>query len=134
VVIRVRALKGPKIFRKQGDFDGHNFGLHHHAQSDFFYVVWILSFYSRNFMLLTRMQVRVTLSYMDTLTIRIPDELKADLQRISQQQKKPVSDVVRESIRRYVAVERFRGLRRKVLPFAEAQGLLTDEDVFKAIS
>lgn len=83
---------------------------------------------------LTRMQVRVTLSYMNTITIRIPDELKADLQRISQQQKKPVSDVVRESIRRYVAVERFRGLRRKVLPFAEAQGLLTDEDVFKAIS
>ena len=49
-------------------------------------------------------------------------------------QNKPVSDVVRESIRRYVAVERFRALRRKVLPFAEAQGFLTDEDVFKAIS
>jgi predicted transcriptional regulator len=71
---------------------------------------------------------------MNTLTIRIPDDLKADLQRISQQQKKPVSDVVRESLRRYVAVERFRALRRKVLPFAEAQGFLTDEDVFKAIS
>ena len=77
---------------------------------------------------------RVTLSYMNTLTIRIPDELKADLQRISQEQKKPVSDVVRESLRRYVAVERFRALRKKVLPFAEAQGFLTDEDVFKAIS
>ena len=49
-------------------------------------------------------------------------------------QNKPVSDVVRESIRRYVAVERFRALRRKVLPFAEAQGFLTDEDVFNAIS
>ena len=71
---------------------------------------------------------------MNTLTIRIPDELKADLQRISQEQRKPVSDVVRESLRRYVAVERFRALRKKVLPFAEAQGFLTDEDVFKAIS
>ncbi len=71
---------------------------------------------------------------MNTLTIRIPDELKVDLQRISQQQKKPVSDVVRESIRRYVAVENFRAVRKKVLPFAEAQGLLTDEDVFEAIS
>ncbi|MBW2250911.1 MAG: hypothetical protein JRF60_09840 [Deltaproteobacteria bacterium] len=47
---------------------------------------------------------------------------------------KPVSDVVRESIRRYVAIEKFRAIRRKVLPFAEAQGFLTDEDVFKAIS
>jgi len=45
-----------------------------------------------------------------------------------------VSDVVRESIRRYVAVEQFRRLRAKTLPFAEAQGILTDEDVFKALS
>ena len=71
---------------------------------------------------------------MNTLTIRLPDDLRADLQKISQEQNKAVSDVVRESIRRYVAVERFRALRRKVLPFAEAQGFLTDDDVFKAIS
>jgi len=71
---------------------------------------------------------------MNTLTIRLPDELKADLQKFSQEQNKPVSDVVRESIRRYVAIEKFRAIRKKVLPFAEAQGFLTDEDVFKAIS
>jgi len=71
---------------------------------------------------------------MNTLTIRIPDELRADLQEISSRQNVPVSDLVRESIRRYVAIERFRSLRRRTLPFAEAQGLLTDEDVFRAIS
>ena len=71
---------------------------------------------------------------MNTLTIRLPDDLRADLKKISREQNKPVSDVVRESIRRYVAVESFRALRRKALPFAEAQGFLTDEDVFKAIS
>jgi len=71
---------------------------------------------------------------MNTFTIRLPDELRADLQRLSREQSKPISDIVRESIRRYVAVERFRVLRKKVLPFAEAQGILTDEDVFKAIS
>jgi predicted transcriptional regulator len=71
---------------------------------------------------------------MNTLTIRIPDDLRVNLQKISREQNKPVSDVVRESIRRYIAVERFRALRRKVLPFAEAQGFLTDEDVFKALS
>jgi len=64
----------------------------------------------------------------------LPDDLRADLQKLSQEQNKPVSDIVRESIRRYVAVERFRALRRKALPFAEAQGFLTDDDVFKAIS
>jgi predicted transcriptional regulator len=71
---------------------------------------------------------------MNTLTIRLPDELRDDLQKLSEEQSKPVSDIVRESIRRYVAVEKFRSLRKKVLPFAEAQGYLTDEDVFEAIS
>jgi predicted transcriptional regulator len=71
---------------------------------------------------------------MNTLTIRLPEDLKHDLQRLAEVKNKPVSDIVRESIRRYVAVEKFRGLRKKTLPFAEAQGFLTDEDVFKAIS
>ena len=71
---------------------------------------------------------------MNTLTIRLPDDLRADLQKLSKEQNKPVSDIVRESIRRYVAVERFRALRKKTLPFAEAQGFLTDEDVLRAIS
>jgi len=56
------------------------------------------------------------------------------LQRLSQEQNKPVSDIVRESIQQYVAVEKFRALRKKTLPFAEAQGFLTDEDVFRAIT
>lgn len=71
---------------------------------------------------------------MTTLTIRLPDTLKADLDKLSRNEKKAVSDIVRESLRRYVAVERFRSVRKKILPFAEAQGFLTDEDVFKALS
>jgi predicted transcriptional regulator len=71
---------------------------------------------------------------MNTITIKLPDELRLDLQRLSQEQNRPVSDLVHESIRRFVAVEKFRTLRKKVLPFAEAQGFLTDEDVFRAIS
>ena len=71
---------------------------------------------------------------MNTLTVRIPTDLRSELRGISQEQRKPVSDLVRESIRRYVAIERFRALRKKALPFAEAQGFITDEDVFKAIS
>lgn len=70
---------------------------------------------------------------MTTLTIRLPEELKSELDEISREEKKAVSDIVRESLRRYVAIERFRCVRKKILPFAEAQGLLTDEDVFKAL-
>jgi len=71
---------------------------------------------------------------MPTLTIRIPDSLRKELRRVSKRQHVAVSDVVRTSIRRYLAIERFRALRARALPFAEAQGFLTDEDVFKAIS
>lgn len=71
---------------------------------------------------------------MNTLTIRIPDKLRADLKKVSRQQNRPMSDVVRDSLRRYVAIEKFRALRKKVLPFAEAQGFMTDEDVFQAMS
>jgi predicted oxidoreductase (fatty acid repression mutant protein) len=52
---------------------------------------------------------------------------------ISREEKRGVSDIVRDSLRRYIATERFRSVRRKILPFAEAQGLLTDEDIFKAL-
>ena len=71
---------------------------------------------------------------MTTLTIRLPEELKNELDEISRDEKRAVSDIVRESIRRYIAIEKFRSVRKKILPFAEAQGLLTDEDVFKALS
>jgi predicted transcriptional regulator len=71
---------------------------------------------------------------MTTLTIRLPEELKAELDEISRDENRAVSDIVRESIRRYIAIERFRSVRKKILPFAESQGLLADEDVFKALS
>jgi predicted transcriptional regulator len=70
---------------------------------------------------------------MTTLTIRIPDTLRKELKSLSRSENKAVSDIVRESIRRHVALERFRALRNRVLPFAEAQGILTDEDVFRAL-
>ncbi len=74
------------------------------------------------------------MSYMGSLTIRIPDKLRRDLDKLSRDKQQPVSDLVRDSLRRYVAVERFRDLRKKIVPLAEKQGFLTDEDVFKEIS
>ena len=71
---------------------------------------------------------------MTTLTIRISEELRTELDEVCRDKHKAVSDIVRESLRRYIAVEKFRSVRKKILPFAEAQGLLTDEDIFKALS
>lgn len=71
---------------------------------------------------------------MSNLTVRIPEALRREIERLCKQQKRPASEVVRDSLRRYVAAEKFQALRRKTLPFAEAQGFLADEDVFEAIS
>lgn len=71
---------------------------------------------------------------MSTLTIRLDAKLKKALERIAKRTGRTKSDIVREALERQVAVTRFRELRAKVLPFAEAQGLLTDEDAFRAIS
>jgi len=69
-----------------------------------------------------------------TLTFRIPDELRKGLREISRAEGKPVSYLVRETLRRYIAIYRFRKLRNMVFPFTEAQGMLTDEDVYKEVS
>ena len=69
-----------------------------------------------------------------TMTVRIPDDLSKDLKEISEKEGIPVSNLVRESLKKYISLYRFRKLREMTLPFAEAQGILTDEDVYKQIS
>ena len=69
-----------------------------------------------------------------TLTIRLPDDLREGIQELSRSENKPVSDIVRDSLKRYLSIHRFRQLRNMTLPFAEAQGILSDEDIFSKIS
>ncbi len=70
----------------------------------------------------------------DTITIRLPEKLQKKLEMVVKDEKISKSEVIREAISRYLAVKRFQQLRKKVLPFAEAQGLITDDDIFKTIS
>jgi len=69
-----------------------------------------------------------------TLTIRLDKELNALLSRASKQSGKSKSEVAREALQRQLRVVQFESLRRKAMPFAEARGYLTDEDVFREIS
>lgn len=71
---------------------------------------------------------------MTTLTIRLDPKLETALARIARLSGRTKSEIAREALRRQVAVARFRELRKKVLPFAEAQGLVADEDVFRTLS
>ena len=69
-----------------------------------------------------------------TITVRISEDIREKLEEVSRFENKPVSDLVRESLRKYLSIYRFQKLRNLTLPFAESQGILIDEDVFKKIS
>ncbi|WP_421891719.1 ribbon-helix-helix protein, CopG family [Marinoscillum sp.] len=71
---------------------------------------------------------------MKTITIRLSDELESKLSALIDASGHTKSEVIREALEKHLSVKSFQQLRNRVLPFAEAQGLLTDEDIFKTIS
>lgn len=71
---------------------------------------------------------------MSTVTVRLDKKLDAELKRLAKRTGRAKSDLIREALRRQLAISRFEELRSSVAPFAEARGWLTDEDVFREIS
>jgi len=69
-----------------------------------------------------------------TLTIRLDKDLDELLAKVSRRTGKNRSEIAREALRRQIRMENFEELRRRIMPFAEARGYLTDEDVFSKIS
>lgn len=70
----------------------------------------------------------------NAVTIRLDQDLERMLHKFCRRSKRKRSDVVRDALRRLLSLMTFEQLRRKALPFAEARGFLTDQDVFKAVS
>lgn len=68
-----------------------------------------------------------------TLTIRLDDNLNRLLTRASRLSGKNRSEIAREALRRQLRLEQFEELRKRIMPFAEARGYLTDEDIFSEI-
>jgi predicted transcriptional regulator len=69
-----------------------------------------------------------------TLTIRIDKELEDLLEKSSKRSGRSKSEVVRHALKRQLSIESFQELRKQLLPYGEAQGWLTDEDVFGEVS
>ncbi|MFH0796042.1 MAG: ribbon-helix-helix protein, CopG family [Candidatus Omnitrophota bacterium] len=67
----------------------------------------------------------------DTITVRLPVELKYRLESTCKRTNLKASQLVREAIQRYLAVQRFRELRVETISYAERAGFYTDEDVFQ---
>ena len=68
------------------------------------------------------------------LTIRLDPELQRQLARAAKRTGRSRSELARDALRRQLAIAQFSDLRRRIMPFAEAAGYLTDEDVFRDVS
>jgi len=69
-----------------------------------------------------------------TLTIRLDEDLDKLLKKASKRLGKNRSEIAREALRRQLRVSQFDVLRRRIMPFAEARGFLTDEDISSKLS
>jgi predicted transcriptional regulator len=69
-----------------------------------------------------------------SLTIRLDDDLEQELEAACAETGRSRGEIVRDALRRQLQLMRFERLRRQALPFGEAAGWLTDDDVFAAVS
>lgn len=69
-----------------------------------------------------------------TITISVPEEMRSELDKISQADGVSRSDIVRESLRDYMFVRRFHTLRNSMVAKASRRGIYTDQDVFNRVS
>lgn len=70
---------------------------------------------------------------MATITLRLPDELDKALERQSNAVGVSKSDLTREALRRFLAVSELQRFRTRLVMRAQAQGVHTDEDVFRVL-
>lgn len=68
------------------------------------------------------------------LTVRLEQTLLRQLARAARQSGRSRSELVRDALRRQLALAQLDDLRRRVMPLAEARGYLTDEDIFRDVS
>ncbi len=69
-----------------------------------------------------------------TVSIRLDARLERDLDRLCRRLGRTRSDGVRDALRLQVSLLRFEENRRRWMPYAEAAGYLTDEDVSRRVS
>ena len=70
----------------------------------------------------------------NALTIRLDTDLEKLLDRLCKQTGRTRSELVRDALRRQLNLLQFEQLRRQTMPFAEARGYLTDEDIVRDVS
>lgn len=64
----------------------------------------------------------------------MPQKLRAELDNLAEEDGVSRSGLVRESLRDYLFIRRFRALRKTMVSKASANGIYTDQDVFDQVS
>ena len=70
----------------------------------------------------------------ESISISLPEDVKTELDRFTERRGITRSDAVREAISDYLFIQKLRDLRERLMPDAAAQGIFTDEDVFRLVS
>lgn len=69
-----------------------------------------------------------------TITISLPQKMRSELDTLSSAAGISRSDIVRESLRDYMFIRRFRLLRKSMVKKASQRGIFADQDVFNRVS
>jgi predicted DNA-binding protein len=68
------------------------------------------------------------------VSVSLPSELAAELKRLAQKTGRTKSDILKESFSAYLWEQEFRALQQYFIPRAKKKGILTEDDVFRAVS
>ena len=68
------------------------------------------------------------------LSVSLPDSMAAELETIAKAMGRNKSDIVKESLGLFLWETKFRNIKKKLSSKAKAAGIVTEEDVFKAVS
>ena len=69
-----------------------------------------------------------------SLTIRLDKDLEGLLLEARKRSGLNRSEIAREALKKQLNMDKFESLRKRIMPFAEARGYLTDEDITSQIS
>ena len=68
------------------------------------------------------------------ITVRLDGKLQKRLDSVSKKTGISRSDIIRDALKRQLTLLAFEKHREIAMPFAEARGYLTDDDVFREVS
>jgi predicted transcriptional regulator len=68
------------------------------------------------------------------LSVSLPDQMAAELDALAKATGRNKSDIVKESLSLFLWEARFKDVKKRLAKKAKSAGIVTDEDVFRAVS